>query len=41
MPAGGTNTYDLYIKPEHVKNAEATLETISYEITAGGTLLEE
>lgn len=41
VPAGGTNTYTFYIKPEHVKIADATLETISYEITAVGTLMEE
>lgn len=41
VAAGGTNTYTFYIKPEHVKIADATLETISYEITAVGTLMEE
>ena len=41
VPAGGTNTYTFYIKPEHVKIADDTLETISYEITAVGTLIEE
>ncbi len=40
VPAGGTNDYTFYIKPEHVKIADATLETISYEITATGTLEE-
>lgn len=37
VPAGGTNTYTFYIKPEHVKIADDTLETITYEITATGT----
>ncbi len=41
VAAGGTNTYTFYIKPEHVKIADDTLETISYEITAVGTLMEE
>jgi SLAP domain-containing protein len=41
VPADGTNDYTFYIKPEHVKIADATLETISYEITAVGTLMEE
>lgn len=41
VPAGGTNTYTFYIKPEHIKIADDTLETISYEITAVGTLIEE
>lgn len=41
VAAGGTNTYTFYIKPEHVQIADATLETISYEITAVGTLMEE
>lgn len=39
VPAGGMNTYTFYIKPEHVKIADATLETITYEITAVGTKL--
>ncbi len=37
VPAGGTNTYTFYIKPEHVKIADDTLEIITYEITATGT----
>lgn len=37
VPAGGTNTYTFYIKPEHVMIADDTLETITYEITAIGT----
>ncbi len=37
VPADGTNTYTFYIKPEHVKIADDTLETIKYEITATGT----
>ncbi len=37
VPAGGTNTYTFYIKPEHVKITDDTLETITYEITATGT----
>ena len=41
VPADGTNTYTFYIKPEHVKIADDTLETITYEITAVGTLIEE
>ncbi len=41
VSAGGTNTYTFYIKPEHVKIADDTLQTIGYEITAVGTLLEE
>lgn len=41
IPANGTNTYTFYIKPEHVKITDNTLETITYEITAVGTLLEE
>lgn len=41
VAAGDTNTYTFYIKPEHVKIADDTLETISYEITAVGTLIEE
>ena len=41
VPANGTNTYTFYIKPEHVKITDDTLETITYEITATGTLLEE
>lgn len=41
VPADGTNTYTFYIKPEHVKIADDTLETISYEITAVGTIIEE
>ena len=28
-------------KPEHVKIADDTLKTISYEISAAGTLIEE
>ena len=39
VPAGGTNTYTFYIKPEHVQITNATLENISYEITAVGTKL--
>lgn len=41
VPANGTNTYTFYIKPEHVKIADDTLKTISYEISAAGTLIEE
>ncbi len=41
IPANGTNTYTFYIKPEHVKIADDTLEAISYEITATRTILEE
>ncbi len=41
VPANGTNIYTFYIKPEHVKIADDTLATISYEITAKGTILEE
>ena len=41
VPANGTNTYTFYIRPEHVKITDDTLETITYEITAVGTLLEE
>lgn len=41
VPANGTDTYTFYIKPEHVKISDDTLETITYEITAVGTLLEE
>ena len=41
VPAKGTNTYTFYIKPEHVKIVDDTLETITYEITAVGTILEE
>ncbi len=41
IPANGTNTYTFYIKPEHVKIADDSLETITYEITAVGTLLED
>ncbi len=41
VPAGGTNTYTFYIKPEHVKVADDTLRTITYEITAVGTEMED
>ncbi len=38
IDAGGYNTYTLYIKPEHVKITNDTLQTITYEITAVGTM---
>ncbi len=36
VPAKGTETYTFYIAPEHVKITDASLETISYTITATG-----
>lgn len=41
VPAGGTNYYTFYISPEHVKLHEHSLESITYEITAYGTPVEE
>ncbi|MBQ4613118.1 MAG: hypothetical protein IJB26_06220 [Clostridia bacterium] len=35
------NTYTMYIKPEHVKVKDATLEKLTYEIEVVGTAVEE
>lgn len=41
LPAGGLNTYTLYIRPEHVKNYQDTLQKITYEITVTPKTVEE
>lgn len=41
LEAQGYNTYTLYIKPEHIKIMDDTLQKLTYEITAVGTTVEE
>lgn len=41
IPANGTNTYTFYISPEHVKNKDHLLDSISYSITATGYTVEK
>ena len=41
IEAQGYNTYTLYIRPEHIKIMDDTLQNLTYEITAVGTTVEE
>lgn len=41
VPAKGMNTYTFYISPEHVTIHDDPLTSISYTITAKGTIIQE